>query len=289
MKRLAAALGAVVVLWGAAAEAQTSTLLRMRYAVGRRARYTTRTTQTMPAPTGSTLTTVTTATHDVETVAVTPDGGATQRMRIARMDIAGPAIPAEIRARVASAMTGLTLEYAQDARGRVTTDRRAVGEVPAELRPMLDAVLDSLDQVGATLPEEPVAVGGTWRERRAIRVAQGAPALQMNVDTAYTLRQLRGAGAAQTAVIGMTMTITTPPGTTAGQVQVTGTGSATGETVVELGAGRTARGHTAGTLRMQVRVGGRAVDVETRFEHDMTPEAAAPAARAPARAPARPR
>jgi hypothetical protein len=39
------------------------------------------------------------------------------------------------------------------------------------------------------------------------------------------------------------------------------------------------RGHTAGSLRVQMNVGGRAIDLESAFTHDMTPEA--PAARPP--------
>ncbi len=254
---------------------QGASLLRFQYAAGQRARYVTRTTQTMP---GGEAPTVSTSTHEVETVRVNPDGSAEQRLRILRVDVSGAQAPEALRARVASALTGVTWAFTQDARGRVVA-RRAAGEVPDEVRPVLDGVLDSLDQMGAALPAEPVAPGATWRERRTLHVVPGAGGLDMNVDATYTLRQVRGAGPARAAVLGVAMTLSTPPGANLRGVRVNGSGSAAGEAVVELGRGRLGRGHTAGSMRIQMTVGGRAIDLQSRFEHDMAPEAAGAARR----------
>ncbi len=278
---LALTLAASLALTAGEARAQAAAPLRFRYAVGNAARYTTRTTQTMPGALG---TTVTTATHEVETLRVRPDGSADQRLRIASMEMAGPNIPTAVRERVTGAMRGLAVEYTVDARGRVTA-RRAVGEVPDDVRPVLDGVLDSLDQLGAALPEGPVARGATWHERRALRLAPGATNLDMNVDTAYTLRELRGAGASQVAVLGVAMTITTPAGAAVRGVRMSGSGTATGESVLELGRGRVGSARSSGTMRVQVSAGGRNLDLDTRFEHQMTP--GAPPSAAPPR-PARP-
>ncbi len=266
----------------AAAQTRTPTLLRFHYTVGQRARYVTRTTQVMPGGAG---TTVTTASHEVETRRVNPDGSAEQRLHITRFDVSGGTIPDELRSRVSRAVTGVTLEFSQDARGHVTA-RRTVGTVPAEARPLLDGMLDSLDQMGAQLPAGPVAPGATWRDQRTLHVMPGAD-LDMRVDVTCTLRELRGAGAAQTAVVGIAMTLSTAPGANLRGVRVGGSGNATGEAVMELGRGRLGRGHTTGSMRVQLTVGGRVIDLESTFEYDMTPEGAAPAA-TPATAPATP-
>ncbi len=276
MKPLLPALTLALALVASEARAQPAATLRYRYVAGTTARYTTRTSQTMPGALG---TTVTTSTHDVETVRVLPDGSAEQRMRIASMEMAGANVPAPVRERVTAAMRGLVIEYTVDARGRVAA-RRTVGEVPEDMRPVLNGVLESLDQLGAPLPEGPVARGGTWHDQRALHLAPGTTSLDMNVDTTYTLRQLRGVGPAQVAVLGVAMTIATPPGMAVRGVRMSGAGSATGESVLELGRGRVGRAQTTGSMRIQVAAGGRNIDLDTRFEHLMTP--------APPAAPPRP-
>ena len=125
MKPLCPALTLALALVAFEARAQPAATLRYRYVAGTTARYTTRTSQTMPGTLG---TTVTTSTHDVETVRVLPDGSAEQRMRIASMEMAGANVPAPVRERVTAAMRGLVIEYTVDARGRVAA-RRTVGEV----------------------------------------------------------------------------------------------------------------------------------------------------------------
>ena len=264
-------------------------LLRFHYVAGQRARYTTRTTQTMPGALG---TSTTTATQEVETVRVNADGSALQRMRIVSMELDGPMIPPTMRERVTAAMRGLTLEFTQDARGRVTA-RHPVGEVSPELRPVLDGVLESLDQIGAPLPEGPVAPGATWSERRTIHLTPGPTSLDMNVDATYTLRTHAGTGNAESAVVGVTMAISTPAGgATAPQgLRMSGSGEATGESTLDLGQGRVGRGQTQGTMRIQLTVGGRAVDLDTRFQHEMTraegptPASITPASAAPSTTP----
>lgn len=274
----ALALALALSLLAVEARAQPPVALRYRYTAGSTARYTNRTTQTMSGPLG---TTVTTSTHDVETLRVRPDGSADQRLRIVAMTLEGPSIPAPMRERVAAAMRGLAVEYTVDARGRVTS-RRTLGDAPEDLRPMLDGVLESLDQLGAALPEEPVARGATWHDQRSLRLVPGAATLDLSVDTAFTLRELRGVGAAQTAVLATTTTISTPPGTAVRGLRLSGAGSAAGETVLELGRGRVGRAQTRGSMRVQVSANGRNLDLDTRFEHQMSPASPAPPApRAP--------
>ncbi len=274
MKTLSCAAALALALGAPDAAAQGLTRLRYQYAAGQRARYVTRTTQTLP---GGAAPVVVTGSHEVETLRVRPDGAADQRLRIVRLDIAGEGVPEAMRSRAASAFAGVTLEFTQDARGAITA-RRTVGSVPAELRPVLDDMVASLDQMGAILPAAPVAVGAAWHDARTFHVLPGG-GLDMNVDVTYTLRQVRGAGPAQTALLGVSMTLSTPPGANVRGVRVNGSGSATGEASVELGRGCMGRGHTAGSLRVQMNVGGRAIDLESAFTHDMTPEA--PTARAP--------
>lgn len=268
----------------AGAQTRSPVTLRFRYVAGQHARYTTRTTQVMPGGAG---TTTTTASHEVETTRVNPDGSAQQRLRITRFDVSGATIPEDLRRRVTSAVTGVTLEFAQDARGHVSA-RRTIGTVPDEARPILDGMLDSLDQIGAQLPEGPVIPGSTWREQRTLHVLPGA-GLDMRVDVTCTLREVRGVGPAQTAVVGIAMTLSTPPGANVRGVRLNGSGNATGESVMELGRGRLGRGHTAGAMHVQMTIGGRAIDLQSTFEHDTSPEAPAAARPAVARPAASPR
>lgn len=274
MKTLPRAAALALALVAPDATAQGLTRLRYRYAAGQRARYVTRTTQALP---GAAAPTVITGSHEVETLRVRPDGAADQRLRIVRLDIAGEAVPEAMRTRAAADIAGVTIEFTQDARGAITA-RHTVGAVPDALRPVLDDVVQSLDQMGALLPAAPVAVGAAWHDQRTIHVLPGG-GLDMSVDVTYTLRQVRGAGPAQTALLGVSMTLSTPPGANVRGVRLNGSGAATGEAAVELGRGRMGRGHTAGSLRVQMNVGGRAIDLESAFTHDMTPEA--PAARPP--------
>ena len=281
MKTLSCAAALALALVAPDAAAQGLTRLRYQYAAGQRARYVTRTTQTLPGGSGEPM--VVTGSHEVETLRVRPDGGADQRLRIVRLDIAGEAVPEAMRSRAASAIAGVTVEFTQDARGAITA-RRTVGSVPAELRPVLDDMVASLDQMGAILPAAPVAVGASWHDQRTFHVLPGG-GLDMNVDVTYTLRQVRGAGPAQTALLGVSMTLSTPPGANVRGVRLNGSGGATGEASVELGRGRMGRGHTAGSLRVQMNVGGRAIDLESAFTHDMTPEALAARPQGPAARP----
>lgn len=285
MKTFSLALALCLATSGAAAQQRGPVTLRFRYTAGQRARYATRTTQVMPGGAG---TTTTTSSHEVETARVNADGSAVQRLHITRFDVSGGTIPEDLRGRVTSAVTGVTLEFTQDPRGHVSA-RRTIGTVPDEARPVLDGMLDSLDQIGAQLPEGPVSVGSTWHEQRTLHVMPGGD-LDMRVDVTCTLREVRGVGPAQTAVVGIAMTLSTPPGANVRGVRLNGSGNATGEAVMELGRGRLGRGHTAGAMRVQMNISGRAINLESTFEHDMTPEAAAPANAAPARpaSPARP-
>lgn len=247
--------------------------LRMRYVQGQRVRYLTRTVQTAPAPVGRTTTTVR---MEVETLRTRPDGTADLRMHVTRMDIAGAAIPAAARAEISREMTGMRMEYTQDDRGQITNRRPPTG-VGAEMRPILDAVTQSLDQMAPQLPERPVAVGESWTERRSLSTGAGPGAnLDMSVETRYTLRELRPGPAGQTAVIGLTMTLALPQGANVARVPVTGGGTATGDMTIELWRAVLSRSRSQGTLTMRVAANGRNVDVRTQFDNDMTAENVAP-------------
>ena len=116
---------------------------------------------------------------------VAVDGAADQRLRIVRLDIASDAIPEEARSSAAAALANVTIDFTQDARGAITA-RHMVGTVPEALRPILDNVVESLDQMGAILPAAPVAVGAAWHDQRTFHVMPGG-ALDMLIDVTYTL------------------------------------------------------------------------------------------------------
>ena len=248
------------------AAAQAPVTLRFRYVAGQRVRYTTRTVQMLPGTAGQATTT---GAVSIETVRVNADGSAEQRLRVESLDMTGRAIPPEVRERFTRAMRGVTMEYTQNPRGQITARRPATGITP-EIRPIVDAVMESLDQMSAQLPESPVSVGQSWNESRTLHLAPGAGAnLDMNVNVTYTLREVRGTGTNQTAVIGLAMTTRTAQGAQIATIPVTGAGSATGELVAETGRGAINRSQSNGSMTLELTVRGRSTRVETRFENEM--------------------
>ena len=247
---------------GAAADAAS---LRLRYHAGTTARFTTRTVQTSGAAGAATRST-TTATVQIETLAVSPSGDAQQRMRFERMAIVNPALTAQIRERIARALSGATIEYTQSPRGEITA-RSAASGVPDELRPVIDAMMQSLDQMGPQLPERPVRVGERWSERRTMHLAPlPGTSVDMRYETEFTLRALRPDGA---AVLGLAVTLSTPEGASIAGIPFRGEGRATGETVIDLARGVVRESRTSGEMGVHLTVRGRTVDVPSRFENEM--------------------
>lgn len=239
--------------------------LRLRYRAGSAARFTTRTVQTSGAEGAATRST-TTATVSIETRAVTPEGDAQQRMRFERLSIENPSLAAPLRERISRALTGASIEYTQSPRGEISA-RSAAGGVPDELRPVIDAMMQSLDQMGPQLPERAVRVGERWTERRTMHLAPlPGTRVDMRYETEFTLRALRPDGA---AVLGLAVTLSTPEGASIAGIPFRGDGSATGETVIDLARGVVRESHTQGEMGVHLTVRGRTVDVPSRFENEM--------------------
>ncbi len=245
--------------------------LRFTYVAGHKARYVTTTVQTLPNQGGRS---VTSATIEVETAAVHPDGSAGQRMRVVRMDITGAGVPAAARDQIVRGMTGVTMEYTQDSRGRIT-ERHAPTGVSDDMRPFVDGVVQTLDQLSPQLPEAPVAVGSTWHDHRTVHLAPGGAAnLDMDQDVTYTLREIRPApGGGRSVVVGVAMTFATGSGANIAGVPLRGNGQATGDMTLDLGHGALSSSRSTGAMTLHMTVQGRNLDVESRFENDLQTEA----------------
>lgn len=248
-----------------AAPSTDAVRLRLHHRAGSTARFVARTAHTAGPPEATTRST-TTATITVETRAVGPGGEARQRMRIERMAVEGAGMPPGLRARVARALTGAAFEYTQSDRGEVSA-RELATEVPDELRPILDATMQSLDHLDAQLPERPVRLGERWTERRTLHLAPlPGTRVAMRYETEYTLRALRPDGA---AVLALAVRLATPEGATLAGIPFHGEGHAAGESVVDLARGVVRESRTAGQLSVRLSVRGRTVDVPSRFESEM--------------------
>lgn len=265
--------------------------LRMHFVTGQRVPYVTTTVQTMNSAVGR-MEIHTRA--ETETARVNPDGTALQRMRVTAVDVVGANLPTSVRQRLTSALSGVSLEFTQDARGQVT-NAHPVGEVTPEIRPVVESLTQTVDQMSPQLPEPPVRVGDSWTTHREVRLNPNAGgALRMQYEVRNTLRELRAApapaapprpgtqrpagGSARNASVGPVavidseITIATPAGSNASGVPITGSGSATGAMTLDLGRGVVERSSSHGTLRLHLDVAGRAIDVDTRFENDMHAE-----------------
>jgi hypothetical protein len=238
----------------------------MTYTPNQHVTYTTRSVQTAPAPAGQTTTV---GTVEIATTAVNPDGSAQLQMRITNMDIQGAAIPASARQQVSQGIAGLTMSYTQNARGQVVNRQEPTGVSP-QMRPLVDGVLQSLDQMSPQLPEQAVSIGATWQDHRTTHVTMG-PGMQMDltIDVTYTLRELRNGPHGQTAIIGLAMTMAIGTGSAVANIPITGTGNATGEMTLELSRGVLADSHSTGTMNMHVSAQGRTADVATTFTNEM--------------------
>jgi hypothetical protein len=189
-------------------------------------------------------------------------------MRFERLSVEAPGLSAAARDRVTRALAGASVTYTQSARGEVTARAAEVDDVT--LRPVVDALLQSLDQVTPRLPEAAVRVGDAWTDARTLRLAP-VPGTDVNLrcETEFTLRALRPDGA---AVLGLRVTLATPEGARLAGVPFRAEGAATGEAVVDLPRGLVRESRNRGELAVRLTVRGRAVDLTSRFENEVRAE-----------------
>lgn len=255
------------------------TILRLTYVQGQSARYVTHAVQTAPAPIGETHTT---GHVQIDTVAVRPDGSAALRMRITGMEVQGANVTDAARQQIQRGVAGMTMNYTQDARGRIT-DRQAPSGIAPEFRPLVEGVLQSLDQMSPQMPEGPVSIGDHWADHRTMHLSLGpSMAIDMDINVTYTLAAVTPG---QAASINFQMTMGMAHGVQMQGASVTGQGAATGNMAMDLAHGVLVSSHSAGDMNMHlVGANGRAADVHTTYANDMAREGAGAAG--PAIAPA---
>lgn len=279
MRAMTLACACAAVLVCAEADAQPNpaprrVTLRYQFRAGQRVRYETRTQQVLQGGAGQSTTT---GACEVTTVRVTPEGAATQQLRMERFELGGGAIPAQVRAQLTRQVEGLTLRYEQDARGRI---RAAAPEGDAgAVQPFAQMVVQSLEQLGPALPDHPVAVGETWTEQRTQHMNLGAAgALDLSVSTTNTLRAVQVEGGSQVATIDVVLDLRTAQGASVAAFPLRGDGHAAGTTRVDLGRGAIVEARTAGDLTMHIQARGQNVDVATHFENTLRAAPARPGA-----------
>ena len=248
-----------------------ATVLRYSYVAGERARYVSRQAQHAPTPAGDTRST----SHiEIETVSVGADGVARLRMRMVDLDVQSAAITPDVRQQINRGIGGMALTYSQDARGHVSARGGATG-VSAEFQPLVDGLMQSLDQMSPSFPATPVAVGGTWSDHRTLQMnLMPGVALGMELDLSYTLREVRSAPTGQVVVLACTVGMRLNPGTAAGGVSFRGEGQATGDMTLDMAHGQIISTRSQGHMQMHVSVNGRNTDVPSRFENEMVREGA---------------
>jgi len=249
-----------------------ATTLRMTYMPGQTVRYVTHAVQQAPAPIGETRTT---GHVEIDTVAVRPDGSANLRMRITGMEVQGANVNDAARQQIQRGVAGMALTYTQDARGHIT-DRAQPSGISAEFRPLIEGVLQSLDQMSPQLPEGAVAVGDHWTDHRTMHLSLGpSMAIDMDIDVTYTLAAVTPG---QSATLNFQMTMGMGHGATVGTATITGLGHASGDMQLDLSHGALASSHSAGDMNMHVaNTNGRVADMHTTYTNTMEREGAAPA------------
>ncbi len=281
MRHAAAFVSLSLLLFAAPAAAQTPAaapvLLRYRYAAGEHHRYLVRSTSTAPAPIGRMVTSM----HaDMETRSVAPDGSAVIRSRFTGVELTSAMIPAAAAQQIRQGMEGMSVEVTQDARGVVTAHQPATGVSP-QLRPIMDGLMQSMEQMGLWLPENPVRVGESWRQTRTLHLPLGAlGALDLDVNVTYTLRALRGPATARRADIAMVTAITMAHPMVIQGVTVEGSGNGTGTLTFDVNAGALHDTLAHVTMLIHTSAGGQSQDIRTQSDSEMRPEGTtAPAAR----------
>jgi hypothetical protein len=254
----------------------------MTYVPGQTVRYVTRGVQSAPPPAGESRTT---GHVEIQTVSVQPNGNAQLRMRITGMDVQGANVNDTVRQQIARGVSGMSMTYTQDPRGRIS-DRQAPQGVAPEFRPLIEGVLQSLDQMSPQLPENPVSIGDHWNDHRTMHLSLGpSMALDMDIDVTYTLTAVTPG---QSATLGFQMTMGMGQGAHMGNATVTGQGRATGEMQLDLAHGALVSSRSNGEMNMHIRAqqanGGapREADMHTTFQNEMTREGGAGAGAAPA-------
>ncbi|MEZ4405970.1 MAG: hypothetical protein R3A52_05795 [Polyangiales bacterium] len=245
---------------GASARSTPATQLRFTWRAGQRVRYAVESEQSMtPGPRTSHSTMV----EEVETVSVSPEGVASQRLRVVDLTL-DAAVPEAQRRALVRGLREVSVEYQQDPRGAIR-GARVVGQPDEPVAAFVRTIIEGLEQTGAPLPETAARVGQSWVDRRAMRL-QPAPGVTTELDmvNTYTLRALRGAGDARVAVIEAVSEIRSRPGAEVAGVPLTASGGSRGTTEVRLDGAVMQRVETRGTMRVSLRVQGRAVNIEIR-------------------------
>ncbi len=255
----------------------TPTVLRLTYVAGQNLRYVTHAVQTAPAPVGETRTT---GHVEIETVSVRPDGAAALRMRITGMEVQGANVTDAARQQIQRGVAGMTMNYVQDTRGRIS-ERQTPSGIAPEFRPLVEGVLQSLDQMSPQMPEGAVSVGDHWADHRTMHISLGPSiAIDMDINVTYTLGAVTPG---QSATINFQMTMGMAHGAQMQGATITGQGAATGNMVMDLAHGALVSSHSSGDMNMHiVAANGRVADMRTTYTNDMAREGtgAAPAAAA---------
>jgi hypothetical protein len=209
-------------------------------------------------------------TMELETPAVQTDASADQRLRLTRVDVQAPGLPTNVRQQMAQALTGVTFQYRISSRGQVLS-RQPVQGLTGPLAQMGDQIAQSVEQLTPQLPEAAVSVGQSWTDSKTTRFSMGPAALSLRIDLNYTLREVRRGPQGQEAVLGVTLTMSIPRGNTAQNVAVTGSGSGTGEIVLQLDRGIVQRSTSAATMQMQISARGQQPQtIRTQTTSEMT-------------------
>ncbi|MEI8254263.1 MAG: DUF6263 family protein, partial [Deltaproteobacteria bacterium] len=167
---------------------------------------------------------------------------------------------------------GMAMNYTQDTRGRIS-ERQTPSGIAAEFRPLVEGVLQSLDQMSPQMPEGPVSVGDHWADHRTTHISLGPSiAIDMDINVTYTLGAVTPG---QAATINFQMTMGMGHGAQMPGGTITGQGATTGNMVVDLAHGTLVSSHSAGNMNMHiVQTSGRTADLPTTFSNDMIREGA---------------
>ncbi len=247
--------------------------LRVRWRAGQTTRYEIVTTQDIeaPAPGRPGLSRRTEAVAAVETLSVTPDGTATQRMRLESVRLASGSLSPGERGPLVEALRAARMSYRQDPRGAVVGAPQGQGlEGAGEVRSTVEGMLTALLQLGPTLPEGPVRVGDGWDERSEARLAP-APGGDLTLTLArhHTLRSWRLGPEGAVAELDTTWVLRTPEGRAVGQIPMRGEGAGQGRTRLDLGRGVVVDSRVQGTMSVRLTVRGNELTVRSRFDNTL--------------------
>lgn len=252
------------------AHAPGAAVLRMTYQPGQTVRYVMHGVQQAPPPVGEMHST----SHiEISTVSVRPDGAAQLRMRVTGMELQGASVTDAARQQIQRGVANMSMTYTQDQRGHIS-DRAAPSGVSPEFQPLIEGMLQSLDQMSPELPEGAVAVGDHWTEHRPMHLSVGpSVAIDMDIDVTYTLA---AAVPGTSAMLNIQMTLGMSHPATAGGATITAHGTGTGSIGLDLAHGVLDSSHSTGEMNMHlVAANGRPADVHFTYTNEMTRDGAA--------------